>query len=162
MPGTEKGIKSKLGRRCNALRRKLKKLNSTLTVGQQLVLLEALCSTFALIQARIKPEDELTNHEDAELELLQPGLLEQLLSSAPLQQPQEDPDVQRIAPRSDPLAVLNRVITSPADTTSLTALQLASWLKAAILEGSVQLELRRVGTAAVAACDQQLESLWMK
>jgi len=118
----------------------------------------------SLIQAKFKSEDERSNNEDAELELVEPGLLQQLLSSSatPLQQPGDDPDVQRIAPRSYPLAILDRVITSPADTTSLTALELASWLRAAIREGSLQLQLRRLGPGAAAASDQQLESLWMK
>lgn len=156
MPGTEKTVTSKLVRRCNVLRRKLKQLNSTHTVAQaELVLLEALCSSFALIQASIK--SDAGNQDQAELELVQ-----LLNSTTPLQQPQEDPDVQRIAPRSDPLALLNQVVTSATDTTLLTALQLASWLKAAIREGSVQLQLRRVGAGAAAACAQQLESLWMK
>jgi len=159
MPGTEKNIKLKLARRCTVLRRKLNQLNSTQTVAQ-LVLLRALCSSFALIQARVKPEAGLSNHEDAELELVQPGLLEQLLSSSsPLQRPQEDPDVQRIAPRSDPLEFLDRVVTSAVDTTSLTAVQLASWPRTAVLDGSVQLQLERLGVgAAAAACAQQLES----
>jgi len=164
MPGNRKSKLLQLSMRCDVLRGELKQLNSTNTVVHtQLLLLEALCSSFVLIQARLLSEADSQHQVDAELELVQPGLLEQLLSSTtPLQQPGDDPDVQRIAPRSDPLAFLNQLVASPADTTSLTALQLASWLRAAVLEGSVQLQQMQLGGSGAEAFDKQMEALWMR